>query len=60
MQSTLENYQKVYEMLEDDIGYIQISEFDEVTTDQFTEALAVVKGSGAKGLILDLPRSSLA
>lgn len=43
-----------YEMLEDDIGYIQISEFDEVTTDQFTEALAVVKGSGAKGLILDL------
>lgn len=43
-----------YEMLEDDIGYIQITEFDEVTTDQFTEALAVIKGSGAKGLILDL------
>lgn len=43
-----------YEMLENHIGYIQITEFDEVTTDQFTEALAVVKGSGAKGLILDL------
>lgn len=43
-----------YEMLEDNIGYIQITEFDEVTTDQFTEALAVIKGSGAKGLILDL------
>ncbi|MDE7429031.1 MAG: S41 family peptidase [Lachnospiraceae bacterium] len=43
-----------YEMLENDIGYIQITEFDDVTTDQFTEALAVVKGSGAKGLILDL------
>ncbi len=43
-----------YEMLEDDIGYIQITEFDEVTTDQFIEALAVIKGSGAKGLILDL------
>lgn len=43
-----------YEMLEDDIGYIQITEFDEVTTDQFTEALAVIKGSEAKGLILDL------
>lgn len=43
-----------YEMLENDIGYIQITEFDEVTTDQFTEALAVIKGSGAKGLILDL------
>ncbi len=43
-----------YEMLEDHIGYIQITEFDEVTTDQFTEALAVIKGSGAKGLVLDL------
>lgn len=43
-----------YEMLDDDIGYIQIVEFDQVTTDQFTEALAVCKGSGMKGLILDL------
>lgn len=43
-----------YEMLEKDIGYIQITEFDDVTTDQFIEALAVVKNSGAKGLILDL------
>lgn len=43
-----------YELLEDNIGYIQITEFDEVTTDQFTEALAVIKGSDAKGLILDL------
>lgn len=43
-----------YEMLENDIGYIQIAEFDDVTTDQFTEALAVIKGSGAKGLVLDL------
>lgn len=43
-----------YEMLENDIGYIQITEFDDVTTVQFTEALAVVKDSGAKGLILDL------
>lgn len=43
-----------YEMYDNGVGYIQIREFDEVTTDQFTEALAVVKGSGAKGLILDL------
>lgn len=43
-----------YEMYDNGVGYIQITEFDEVTTDQFTEALAVVKGSGAKGLILDL------
>lgn len=43
-----------YEMYDNDIGYIQITEFDEVTADQFTEALAMVKGAGAKGLILDL------
>ena len=43
-----------YEMYDNGVGYIQITEFDDVTTDQFTEALAVVKGSGAKGLILDL------
>lgn len=43
-----------YEMYDNGVGYIQIREFDEVTTDQFTEALAVIKGSGAKGLILDL------
>lgn len=43
-----------YEMLEDNIGYIQITEFDDVTTDQFTEAMAVLKGQGMQALILDL------
>lgn len=43
-----------YEMLEDGIGYIQITEFDEVTTDQFTDAYATIKGNQAKGLIIDL------
>lgn len=43
-----------YKMLEGNIGYISISEFDTVTVDQFAEALAVVKGNDAKGLILDL------
>lgn len=41
-------------MLDNNIGYIQITEFDTVTLDQFTEALAVCLGSGMKGLILDL------
>lgn len=41
-------------MEEDGIGYIQITEFDDVTEDQFAEALAVCKESGMKGLILDL------
>lgn len=41
-------------ILDGGIGYIQIIEFDTVTLDQFTEALAVCRGSGMKGLILDL------
>ncbi len=43
-----------YELFDNGVGYIRITEFDDVTVDQFTEALAVVKGSGAAGLILDL------
>lgn len=43
-----------YEMKDNGIAYIQITEFDEITTDQFTEALAVCRGSNMKGLILDL------
>ena len=42
------------EMLDDGMAYIQITEFDDVSVDQFTEALAVAKGSGMKGMILDL------
>lgn len=42
------------EMLDEDIAYIQITEFDDVTEDQFAEALAECKGKGMKGLILDL------
>lgn len=45
-----------YGMLEEheDIGYLQITEFDEVTVDQYTEAMAELNGHGMKGLILDL------
>lgn len=43
-----------YQMHEGQIGYIQITEFDDVTADQFAEALAVLKEQGMKGLILDL------
>ncbi len=43
-----------HEMLEDNIGYIAISEFDGNTADQFTEALAVLKDGGARGIIIDL------
>ncbi|MGN0308289.1 MAG: S41 family peptidase, partial [Lachnospiraceae bacterium] len=43
-----------WEMLENNIGYILITEFDDVTTDQFAEALAECRGNGMTGLILDL------
>lgn len=43
-----------YEMLEGQMGYIQITEFDDVTADQFAEALAVLKEQGMQGMILDL------
>lgn len=43
-----------FEMLDDGIAYIQITEFDTVTVDQFTEAMAMARGNDMKGLILDL------
>ena len=43
-----------FEMLDERTAYIQIVEFDDVTIDQFAEALAMAKGSGMEGLILDL------
>lgn len=43
-------------MLEDTdgIGYLRIGEFDSVTVDQFNEAMAELRASDMKGLILDL------
>ncbi len=43
-----------FKMLDDGIAYIQITEFDTVTVDQFTEAMAMARGNDMKGLILDL------
>lgn len=43
-----------YEMLEDNIGYIYLSEFDDVTTKQFTGAMEDLKSQGMDALILDL------
>lgn len=50
----LENETVTYEMLEDGAGYIQIQEFDDVTVDQFEEALEACRQEGMRGLILDL------
>lgn len=43
-----------HEMLEDDMAYIQITEFDDVSVDQFDAALEAARKAGMKGLILDL------
>ncbi len=42
------------EMIDERIGYLQISEFYNVTPGQFDQALAELRDQGAKGLIIDL------
>ena len=41
-------------MLEDGIGYLQITEFDNVTVSQFEENMESLKSQDMKGLIIDL------
>lgn len=42
------------EMLEDNIGYIVISQFEGVTLEQFNEAFDELKEQGMQGLIIDI------
>lgn len=42
------------EMLEDGIGYIQVTEFDSVTADQFITAAESLKAQGMKALVVDI------
>ena len=42
------------EMLEGGIGYIQITEFQDETDEQFAEMVTQLKTEGAKGLIIDV------
>lgn len=42
------------EMLEDGIGYIQITEFQDQTDEQFGEMVRQLQTQGAKGLIIDV------
>lgn len=43
-----------YELREDNIGYIQITGFEDQTSEDFTAALRDLEVKGAKGLIVDL------
>ena len=43
-----------YEMLDDNIGYIQVEQFIENTPDLFKDAVDDLQGQGAKALVIDL------
>lgn len=53
-RDTIEVKTVSYEMKENQIGYIRVSEFDTVTYDQFKEALDDLENQGMQGLIVDL------
>lgn len=44
----------VYEMLDDNIGYIKVEEFDDLTDEQFSVALDELQKEGMEGLVIDL------
>ena len=51
---TIEYETVTYEMLEDNVGHIEIWQFDTITTDQFDAALEDLESQGMEALILDL------
>ena len=54
VRDTVEAQTVEYEMLEDQIGYLAVSEFDSVTSDQYEEALEALSSQGMEGLVVDL------
>lgn len=53
-RDTVEAQTVEYEMLEDQIGYLSVTEFDSVTYDQYKEALDALTKQGMEGLVVDL------
>lgn len=54
VRDTIEVRTVAAKMLDDGIGYLEVSEFDSVTYDQYIDALTDLEGQGMKGLIVDL------
>ena len=54
VRDTIETQTVQTKMLEGDIGYMAVSEFDSVTYDQYVKGLDTLEGQGMKGLVLDL------
>ena len=53
-RDTVEAQTVKYRMMDGQIGYVSVSEFDSVTYDQYQKALKVLEGQGMKGLVVDL------
>lgn len=54
IRDTIEVQTVEYEMMEDRIGYLAVSEFDSVTYEQYQTALKDLEAQGMKGLVIDL------
>lgn len=54
VRSVVEDQTVDYQMLEDQLGYIQVTSFEEVTEKQYIDAVNELDAQGAKGLIIDL------
>ena len=53
-RDTVEAQTVKYRMMDGQIGYVSVSEFDSVTYDQYQKALKDLEGQGMKGLVVDL------
>lgn len=53
-RDTVEAQTVKYEMMDSQIGYVAVSEFDSVTYEQYQKALEDLDGQGMKGLVVDL------
>ena len=51
---TIDSPSVEYEMLDDNIGYIQLTEFSENTYDQYMAAINDLKDQGVEGLLVDV------
>ena len=54
VRAEVENYSVDYEMLENSIGYISITSFNENTFEEFKEAIDELTAQGAKGFVFDI------
>lgn len=54
MRKKIESPTVSYEVKKDNIGYIEVTSFDNVTTNQFKEALIELQKKKVKGLVIDL------